>query len=47
MNQDRGRDLKPDAGIPSPQVVYAVVHQLIKAAGVPGSARVIRPRLSR
>jgi uncharacterized protein (DUF362 family) len=38
MNQDRGRDLKPDAGIPSPQVVYAVVHQLIKAASVPGSA---------
>jgi uncharacterized protein (DUF362 family) len=38
MNQDSGRDLKPDAGIPSPQVVYAVVHQLIKSAGVPGSA---------
>lgn len=38
MNQERGRDLKPDAGIPSPQVVYAVVGQLIKAAKVPGSA---------
>jgi hypothetical protein len=38
MNQDGGGDLKPDAGIPSPQVVYALVHQLIQAAGVPGSA---------
>jgi len=37
-NQDREGDLKPDAGVPSPQVVYAVVHQLIKAGGVPGSA---------
>jgi len=38
MNQDSGGDLKPDAGIPSPQVVYAVMHQLIKEARVPGSA---------
>jgi hypothetical protein len=38
MNQERGGDWKPDAGMPSPQVVYALVHQLIKVAGVPGSA---------
>ncbi len=38
MNQDSGGTLKPDAAMPSPQVVYALVHQLIKAAGVPGSA---------
>ncbi|MHC1764841.1 MAG: DUF362 domain-containing protein [Verrucomicrobiia bacterium] len=38
MNQDSGGALKPNAGMPSPQVVYALVHQLIKAAGVPGSA---------
>lgn len=38
MNQDGGGNLRPDTGIPSPQVVYAVVHQLIMAAGVPGSA---------
>jgi len=38
MNQDRGRGWKPDAGTPSPQVVYALVHQLVSAAGVPGSA---------
>ncbi|MCX5643172.1 MAG: DUF362 domain-containing protein [Phycisphaerae bacterium] len=38
MNQERGSDWKPDAGMPSPQVVYALVHQLIKVAGVPGSA---------
>ncbi|MBM4029767.1 MAG: DUF362 domain-containing protein, partial [Planctomycetes bacterium] len=38
MNQDRGRELKPGTAIPSPQVVYSVVRQLIKAAGVPGSA---------
>jgi len=38
MNQDRPREWKPDAGMPSPQVVYSLVHQLIKTAGVPGSA---------
>jgi hypothetical protein len=38
MNQDRPGAWKPDAGMPSPQAVYAVVHQLIKVAGVPGSA---------
>ena len=38
MNQDRPRDWKPDAGMPSPQVVYSLVQQLIKTAGVPGSA---------
>jgi len=38
MNQDRRPEWKPDAGMPSPQVVYSLVHQLIKAAGVPGSA---------
>jgi uncharacterized protein (DUF362 family) len=38
MNQDRGRDPKPDAGLPSPHVVYALVQQLVKQAGVPGSA---------
>ncbi len=38
MNQERGGAWKPDQGMPSPQVVYSVVHQLIKVAGVPGSA---------
>ncbi len=38
MNQERGGDWKPDHGMPSPQFVHAVVRQLIKAAGVPGSA---------
>jgi uncharacterized protein (DUF362 family) len=38
MNQDRGRDPKPDAGLPSPHVVHALVQQLVKKAGVPGSA---------
>ncbi len=39
MNQERGSGgWKPDQGMPSPQVVYSVVHQLIKVAGVPGSA---------
>lgn len=38
MNQDSGGALKPNAGMPSPQVVYALVHQLIKEAGVPGSS---------
>jgi uncharacterized protein (DUF362 family) len=38
MNQDRGKGWKPDAGTPSPQVVYALIHQLVSAAGVPGNA---------
>ncbi len=38
MNQDRGGDWRPDAGNPSPQVVYSLVDQLINVAGVPGSA---------
>jgi hypothetical protein len=38
MNQDRRPEWKPDGGMPSPQVVYSLVHQLIKVAGVPGSA---------
>lgn len=38
MNQERGGDWKPDVGMPSPQMVYALVHQLIKVAGVPGAA---------
>jgi len=38
MNQDRPREWKPDAGMPSPQAVYSLVHQLIVVAGVPGSA---------
>jgi hypothetical protein len=40
MNQERGGGgtWKPDQGMPSPQFVYSVVRQLIKAAGVPGSA---------
>jgi len=38
MNQDRPAEWKPNAGMPSPQVIYSLVHQLIKVAGVPGSA---------
>lgn len=38
MNQDRPREWKSDAGMPSPQAVYALVHQLIETAGVPGSS---------
>jgi len=38
MNQDRPRPWQPNAGMPSPQAVYALVHQLIKTARVPGSA---------
>lgn len=38
MNQERRGAWKPDAGMPSPQVVYSLVHQLVKVAGVPGSA---------
>ena len=41
MNQERGQDWKPDQGMPSPQMVYALVQQLIKVAGVPGSALTI------
>jgi hypothetical protein len=37
-NQDRGGRWRPDGGYPSPQVVYSLVHQLVTAAGVPGSA---------
>jgi len=38
MNQDRKGDWKPDVGNPSPHVIYSLVDQLIKQAGVPGSA---------
>lgn len=38
MNQDRdaGTPWRPDAGMPSPQVIYALLDQLIHRAGVPG-----------
>jgi hypothetical protein len=35
-NQDRPGAWRFGAGLPSPQVVYALVHQLITVAGVPG-----------
>jgi len=38
MNQDRRAEWSPDIGNPSPHVVYSLVEQLIKNAGVPGSA---------
>jgi len=38
MNQDRIDGWTPNIGTPSPQVVYSLVRQLVKAAGVPGSA---------
>jgi hypothetical protein len=38
MNQDRRADWTPDIGNPSPHVVYSLVEQLIKNAGVPGSS---------
>jgi hypothetical protein len=41
MNQERGQDWRPDQGMPSPQMVCALVQQLIKVAGVPGSALTI------
>ena len=36
-NQDRPGGWRPGAGMPTPQVVYAVLHQLITVAGVPGN----------
>jgi hypothetical protein len=41
MNQDRGRDPRPDAGLPSPHVVYSLVQQLVQQAHVPGSAIIL------
>ncbi len=41
MNQDNKRPWAPNAGMPSPHVVYSVVSQLIREAGVPGSALTI------
>jgi uncharacterized protein (DUF362 family) len=38
MNEDNKRPWVPNAGMPSPHVVYAVVGQLIREAGVPGDA---------
>jgi hypothetical protein len=38
MNQERGGAWRPDAGNPSPQAVYSLVQQLVRAAGVPGAA---------
>jgi uncharacterized protein (DUF362 family) len=38
MNQDRVGGWPANIGTPSPQVVYSLVQQLVKAAGVPGSA---------
>lgn len=38
MNQDRKGDWTAGVGNPSPHVVYSLVAQLIKQAGVPGSA---------
>jgi len=38
MNQDSGGTWGRGAGMPSPQVVYSMVKQLVHAAGVPGSA---------
>jgi hypothetical protein len=42
MNQDAGapisRGWSPDAGMPSPHVVYSFLDQLINVAGIPGSA---------
>jgi len=35
-NQDREAEWSPGRGLPSPQVVYAVLAQLINVAGVPG-----------
>jgi hypothetical protein len=37
MNQERGRTWAPDAGMPSPHVIYALVDQLVNKAGVTGS----------
>jgi uncharacterized protein (DUF362 family) len=38
MNQDDKSPWRANAGMPSPHVVYSVVGQLIREAGVPGSA---------
>ena len=38
MNQDNGGSWSNDNGMPSPQLLYAVVDQLINVVGVPGSA---------
>ena len=38
MNQDAGGGWGPADGMPSPQVVYSFLNQLIHVAGVPGSA---------
>jgi hypothetical protein len=37
MNQERGHGWSPDIGLPSPHVVYSLVEQLVKNAGVSGS----------
>jgi len=41
MNQDSGGTWSSRDGMPSPQVIYAMVDQLINVAGVPGSALTI------
>ncbi len=38
MNQDSGNPWGSGAGVPSPQVIYSLLEQLINAANVPGSA---------
>jgi hypothetical protein len=38
MNQDEGSTWGPAAGMPSPHVIYALLGQLIRVAGIPGSA---------
>jgi len=38
MNQDSADDWDEDAGLPTPQLVYSVIDQLINVAGVPGWA---------
>jgi parallel beta-helix repeat protein len=38
MNQDSNAVWLPNAGMPSPQMLYSLIHQLITVAGVPGSA---------
>jgi hypothetical protein len=37
MNQERGHNWAPNAGMPSPHVIYALVDQLVNKAGVAGS----------
>jgi uncharacterized protein (DUF362 family) len=37
LNQDGGQNWADDAGIPSPQVLYALLNQLVRAAGVAGA----------